>query len=104
MSYQDEQAILKLKEKENYSRTGKKDKDTESLKRSIPRWTGFTNESSVKAKNLRGNLQHVKITSVSIPFHQMVWLLVQLALAAIPAAIIVAVIWMLIADVLFNAF
>lgn len=39
---------------------------------------------------------HVVITDVRIPFWSLVWLLVKLAFAAIPAAILVTVIWMIV--------
>lgn len=42
-----------------------------------------------------GGLQEVTITDVRIPFFSLMWMLVKLSLAAIPAAIIAAVIWAL---------
>lgn len=41
----------------------------------------------------REDAQKIKITGVSIPFFDLVWILVKLSFAAIPAAVIVVIIW-----------
>jgi len=45
--------------------------------------------------------ERVKITGISIPFLDLVWLMVKLTFAAIPAGIIVVMIWYLLALALF---
>ena len=47
-----------------------------------------------------GGPLHVTITDINIPFFSLMWLLVKLALAAIPATIIVAVLWALLVGVI----
>ena len=47
--------------------------------------------------------ERVKITGISIPFFDLVWLMVKLAFAAIPAGIIIAGIWYILASALFQA-
>ena len=49
-------------------------------------------------------VQRVIVTGIDVPFISLVALLVKLAIAAVPAAIIVSVIWMVVAAVLFGRF
>lgn len=46
------------------------------------------------------SLQRVTVTDINIPFISLVSFLVKLAIAAIPAAIIVTIFWMIIAGLL----
>ncbi|MDR9500043.1 MAG: hypothetical protein RI556_12775 [Hydrogenovibrio sp.] len=41
--------------------------------------------------------QEVQVTNIDVPFLRMVWLLIKLAIAAVPAMIIVAIFWTMIA-------
>lgn len=39
----------------------------------------------------------VEVTNIDVPFLRMVWLLIKLAIAAVPAMLIVAIFWTIIA-------
>lgn len=47
----------------------------------------------------KDHIQHIVITGINIPFISLVGLLVKLAIAAVPAAIIVSIIWMVMAAI-----
>lgn len=57
----------------------------------------------MKEKDLQDNVQKIELTGINIPFLDMVGFLVKMAIAAVPAGIIVAVFWGIIAS-LFGSF
>ena len=59
-------------------------------------------QAEFEAVNKDGQVE-VIIKKIDIPFFNLVWFLVQVAIAAVPAAIIVAVFWVAIFHILFNA-
>ncbi len=55
-----------------------------------------------KQKEKAGNTQYVTITEIDIPFAKLIGFLVKLAIAAIPAGIIVFIFWSVLAGLLVN--
>lgn len=50
----------------------------------------------------REKAQYVTLTNINIPFTKLVGFLVKLAIAAVPAAIIVAIFWSILATLFFR--
>ena len=57
----------------------------------------------MKEEDLQDNIQKIVLTGINIPFLELVGFLVKLAIAAVPAGIIVAVFWGIIVS-LFGSF
>lgn len=57
----------------------------------------------MKKEYLQNNVQKIELTGINIPFLELVGFLVKLAIAAVPAGIIVAVFWGIIGS-LFGSF
>jgi hypothetical protein len=58
-------------------------------------------QAEYEAVNREGQVE-VIIKKIDIPFFNLVWFLVQVAIAAVPAAIIVSIFWVAIFRILFS--
>ncbi len=49
-------------------------------------------------KNVQKNVQHVVVTEIDIPFMSLVGFMIKVAIAAVPAGIIVSILWTMVAS------
>ena len=59
-------------------------------------------KQKAKLKAQAENIQYVIVTEIDIPFSKLVGFLVKLAIAAVPAGIIVFIFWSILAGLLVN--